>query len=325
MSYSVFHAKAQGASHIESGLVCQDSVGSVRTESYAAIALADGHGSAKYFRSDKGSQFAVDAALACLDDFMRNMDGDPAIREDFLKQENWQRYFTQLEKSIISAWHEKVEADCSEHPFTEEELARVDEKHKAQYLAGESSESAYGTTLITVCQSEDFWFGLHIGDGKCVVCNKDKTFSEPIPWDENCFLNVTTSLCGSNAIDKFRFAMRVGDIPAATFIASDGIDDCFSASDNNQQLFKFYGTVATLFAQEEESFAKQQLEEYLPILSEKGSRDDMSVAMIYSKDLLGDLYHFDSESAGEGAENTSSASEADEQMCDGGPEDESEL
>ena len=95
MSYSVFHAKAQGASHIESGLVCQDSVGSVRTESYAAIALADGHGSAKYFRSDKGSQFAVDAALACLDDFMRNMDGDPAIREDFLKQENWQRYFTQ--------------------------------------------------------------------------------------------------------------------------------------------------------------------------------------------------------------------------------------
>lgn len=290
MDYRVFHTKVQGASHIASGLVCQDNAGSRKTEDYCAIALADGHGSARYCRSERGSRFAVEAALACIDEFMQSMKADKAMRAALDERENWDRIFSQLEKSILAAWHQKIEEDFAGQPFQEEELEQVDERYRKYYLEGENVEKAYGSTLIAVCQTEEFWFGLHIGDGKCVSLGRDKTFSEPIPWDDKCFLNETTSLCGGDALMDFRYVMRPGEQPAATFIASDGIDDCFSAADENRQLYAFYDKVAELFALYEEGFAQQQLEEYLPILSEKGSRDDMSVAMLYAPELLAGMY-----------------------------------
>ena len=188
----------------------------------------------------------------------------------------------QLIKSIIARWNELVERDIKEQSFGEDELSGVSEKARRRYEAGERLQAAYGTTLIGAVLAENFWLGLQIGDGKCVAVSETGEFTQPIPWDEQCFLNVTTSICDENAAKEFRFCFE-RTLPAAVFIGSDGIDDCF---DGDERLYDFYRLTLKSFAQTDEETAIAQLKEYLPTLSEKGSGDDMLVGILVNTDLV---------------------------------------
>ena len=62
-------ASARGASHVARGKPNQDSVGWRRQVGlWSFIAVADGHGASPHRRSDRGSRFAVEAALAVLEE-----------------------------------------------------------------------------------------------------------------------------------------------------------------------------------------------------------------------------------------------------------------
>ena len=174
-----------------------------------------------------------------------------------------------------------MERDIKEQSFGEDELSDVSEKARKRYETGQRLQSAYGTTLIGVMLAENFWLGLQIGDGKCVAVSKDGEFTQPIPWDEQCFLNVTTSICDENAAKEFRFCFE-RTLPAAVFIGSDGIDDCFAG---DERLYDFYRLTLRSFAQTNDQTAVLQLKDYLPTLSEKGSGDDMSVGILVNTDF----------------------------------------
>ena len=92
----------------------------------------------------------------------------------------------------------------SKNPFLDSEILKVDEKHKEKYLKGERIEAAYGSTLIAVACTDAFWFGIHIGDGKCITCDYRGILRSLFHGMKKCFLNVTTSISDSNAIDNFR-------------------------------------------------------------------------------------------------------------------------
>lgn len=172
-----------------------------KTEKYAIAVVADGHGSASYFRSSRGSLFATEAAITAIEELLETILSDKSNMDDFCASID--KHLIQLERSVIARWHERVEDDYSKNPFLDSEILKVDEKHKEKYLKGERIEAAYGSTLIAVACTDAFWFGIHIGDGKCITCDYSGNFAEPIPWDEKCFLNVTTSISDSNAIDNF--------------------------------------------------------------------------------------------------------------------------
>ena len=291
--YRSFNFRSIGASHIKKGTVCQDFSGSVETDTYKLAVISDGHGGEDYFRSDRGSQFAVEAFCKCVEDafavsspsdeeqsdgsFLQNKaknfaDALNACKTD--KQiEEQMRWFM---RSIVTRWNILVEDDLAADPFKEEEMAEVSEKAKARYEKGEKVQSAYGATLIGVVVTDDFWFGVHIGDGKCVAFDMAGIDTEPIPWDEQCFLNVTTSICDANASSEMRYFFS-RELPAAVFVGSDGIDDSFK---NERHLHNFYRVVLSSFATETEEKAKQGLADYLPNLSAQGSADDMSVGCI---------------------------------------------
>ena len=133
--------------------------------------------------------------------------------------------------------------------------------------------------------NSSYWFGLHIGDGKCVAVNPAGEFKQPIPWDPKCFLNATTSICDSDARDRCRHFYSE-KLPAAVFVGSDGIDDCFK---NNEQLHNLYKTVLYSFATTDFDEAYEGLKDYLPRLSSKGSGDDVSIAAILDLDLIPEL------------------------------------
>ena len=106
----------------------------------------------------------------------------------------------------------------------------------------------------------------------------------PIPWDERCFLNKTTSLCDSNAINEFRYCYEGdGKFPMAVFLGSDGMDDSFGEDPN---LVNFYIQVVKMLVTEGREATIASIESDLPQLSKIGSKDDMSVAFIYNYDEL---------------------------------------
>ena len=66
MARYIFGRSVKGASHVRSGMPCQDSLRIEEVSSkLSIIAAADGHGSDKSPRSDRGSTIAVKCILCC--------------------------------------------------------------------------------------------------------------------------------------------------------------------------------------------------------------------------------------------------------------------
>lgn len=278
MNVKAFHLSTQGASHIKKNKECQDASASYYDENCAIAIVCDGHGGDDYFRSAIGSKAGAEVAEKNIKDFITNVDK----KTFFSKPE---AHMKNLEASIINDWNESVMAYHKEHPFTDEELSGISERARKRYQEGRKIESAYGTTMIAVAMNHDYWFGIHIGDGKCVAVNPAGEFKQPIPWDPKCFLNATTSICDSDAIERFRHFYSE-KLPAAVFVGSDGIDDCFR---NNEQLHNLYKTVIYSFATSSFEEACDGLADYLPRLSAKGSGDDVSVSALLDLDLIPEL------------------------------------
>lgn len=269
-----FHSSHQGSSHKKKDKICQDAAYSrfQDNDRYAVAIVSDGHGGTNYFRSDKGAHFAIEAARESIEVFM----------ECFLKEDSFEKtsnclfekpnnLMRQLETSIIYRWRAKIKEDYEQNPFSENELGIRDlEKDWVK---------AYGTTLIVVViYPEHFWFGIHIGDGKCVAQYADGKMDQPIPWDDKCFLNVTTSLCDENPLINFSHSFHTDNFPTAIFVGSDGVDDCFA---KDEDLYDFYEEVIQTFRTNKNfEVAYKEVDAFLPVMSERGSGDDISVSGI---------------------------------------------
>jgi hypothetical protein len=138
---------------------------------------------------------------------------------------------------------------------------------------------AYGCTLIAVAAAGPYWFGVQIGDGKCIALEEGGGFSEPIPWDEDCQFNVTTSLCEENAPELFRYFVSIG-LPEALFIGTDGVDTSFQLEENGEKIASMYRIILDNFKGEGFEKGCRQLEDFLPVLTGRGSGDDVSIAGI---------------------------------------------
>ena len=254
-----FNSTCIGASHLRNDKPCQDFSACWSSGNSAIIAVADGHGSEECFRSDRGSRLAAKTALQCLKDFIsKTNDRIPNPDSDL----------DSLENNIITVWHEKI-ADDVRKDFIEGDIL-----------------TPYGTTLLAAAMTEHYWFAVQIGDGKCVVIEKnrededlDYRITQPVPWDERCFLNRTTSLCDKHAKNLFRHYYSE-TLPSAVFLGTDGIDNSFSPNNNREYLAEFYRNVFYNFINNGPDEGKTRFDEALPLLTKKGSGDDVTVAGI---------------------------------------------
>lgn len=290
-----FSATETGYNHIkaEPSKVCEDASDFYDDDQMHICVVADGHGSDNYPRTDRGSQFAVDAAIEQIKAFVgkiynpnpenpekSEIESNELIDKLLHTKINETHLLQYLSRNILMKWREFVEKDVEDNPFQESEMANVSEKYKKRYIPEDISErraeKAYGCTLIAYVVTEKFSFGMQIGDGKCVVIDKDGTVSEPIPWDENCQMNVTTSICDSDASDEFRFFVTE-EKPSAVFCGSDGIDDSYA---NVEEMYALYRSILKIFVEHGIEVGKSEIKEYLPVLTKRGSGDDVSIALI---------------------------------------------
>lgn len=282
-SYSSFAYSCIGENHIKKGIVCQDSSLNVTNSRYSFAATADGHGSLCYLRTDRGSEYAVDCAQSCVDEFLRNLKDTDA---DLNNEDERDELFFQLWKSIVSRWHSNAEEDFRFEPFSQEELDRIPEQfdyYRERYLSGRYIE-AYGTTLAFAVVTEDFAFCAQIGDGSCVAINEDGEVYEPIPKDPRCHDNVTTSMCQDDAALSARFVYFPKDsIPPVIFLGTDGIENSYWSE---KQLFGFYRGLALTFSENGSDEAVRQLAMFLPEMTRRGSGDDVTCAGVIDYDRL---------------------------------------
>lgn len=266
-----------GSSHQKSGTVLQDASASFDRERYCLIAVSDGHGSANFTRSDRGAQFACQVTAEAVEAFMQDADLR-ALASPFRRD----AVVTQLCKNILLRWSQAVARDCEAHPFTEQEVEKVQEKYRAAYLAGERQEHAYGATLQLALITEDFFLAIRNGDGQCVIVDEKGRFSAPVPENEKCEASFTTSLCDENAIEDFRYYYD-NRVPCGVFLGSDGIENSYTGM---EELFALYRNICRKAVSGGAEAASGQVAQALAVITERGSGDDVSIAGIFHMPAL---------------------------------------
>ena len=298
-SFSVTH---EGAKH-EAGVPCQDaSAHSDILENAALAIVADGHGSSRCFRSDIGSEKAVDAAKRTIEHFISNASDDITDPDDFKAELNG------VVRQIINKWFAAVMKDEEANPLQNDpRLAGVTDRHKDRYANDIDYRChAYGTTLMAAAIGRSFWFGFQIGDGKCVVLYEDGSWDTPIPWDDRCSFNTTTSICDDDSLSSFRYWFGIGDgeggyteygfgvegqdkeyppikkvsRPLAIFVASDGVEDSYPRIDNDKYVINFYRNRIIGFVKNGFDAFMEEIDGFAKRFADRESTDDVSIAGI---------------------------------------------
>lgn len=251
-------ASVRGATHLRSGLPNQDAVRTELAETRvlpAILAVSDGHGSDKCFRSHVGSQLAVQAAVSVLREFAASH----ANEDDAAN----------LPSEIVRRWRAAVSDDCATSPLSD------DYRHEPVV--------AYGATLVCVLLGPDYLLCLQLGDGEILTASRDSTeVSQPIAADATLIANETTSLCQPEAEQNFRVRFQAFDQsqpPALILLATDGYPNSFATPEGFRQVAT--DLLAILDQDGVESVAAA-LPGWLEEASQFGSGDDVSVAILYA-------------------------------------------
>lgn len=288
-----FHGTARGSLHILRNAPCEDSSASYADEDgrYYIAVVSDGHGDSRCFRSQYGSKFATEVALSSLKEF-----AEYAIQVDCKPVDlvNDSSTIRQLTDTIVARWYDSVTEDFHNAAPTAEELATIGAA-SAEDISEDAILHIYGATLIAALWLPNMLVLLQQGDGRCDVFYSDGTINQPIPWDDRCVNTTTTSLCDSDADERFRnCVIDLREIKvAACYLACDGIEDAYRDSVTTMEgTHTFFKDLSCkLMKMDERSFCAY-LEEFLPEFSrdglwgKSGSGDDCSVAGIVDMNLL---------------------------------------
>jgi len=304
--YKSFAVTVIGSSHIKTGLVCQDASNWHQDTNISIAVVADGHGDNNCFRSDLGAKFAVAAATEGIKQFVKDT-------ESFFKPAGNNKKITPIEfeklirekliKQTVAAWNKSVMENHKGNPFSEQELEGVKQKYLDKFEKGESINKAYGTSLIAAVITPWYWFAYHIGDGRFSVLYPDGSGEQPVIFDEKCFLNVTTSICDDDVLEREQKDPKTGKTvpagvrsflsfhavrppPIAFFLCTDGIDDNYPVEGNEKHLYRLYRTIAITFAEDgyDSTSGKDgisgQLKDLANQFATRGKGDDTSIAGI---------------------------------------------
>ena len=283
---------------------------------FSLACVSDGHGGAPYFRSQKGAEFAIQTTIELLSESIDKI----ALA---LEKKDYTKINASLSASFVRRWMQKVMEDVAgtdRAVFEKElnELKQVDEKawkvycdelDNAYALATQyvnlyrnptekdkeqvsldkdfsklDIKSMYGCTIAAYFRIKDtpLWYAFKVGDSD-ILMSFDEEYLKPIPDDPQCYENVTTSLCDDSVVKEFCFPEKkyLERVPKTVFCSSDGVANSFTDEDF---LKKFYTKLQFSCDEDGPDKTKSEVKDTLPMLGEKGSGDDISLAGIISYD-----------------------------------------
>ena len=269
--WRVIGKSVRGSAHLRAQKPNQDAIAWYPDEGAGLpliLAVADGHGSEKHFRSDIGAQLATKTAVDVLREFSehRPKDGELSLMME------------RLPAAIELQWKQAVRDHLNANPAvdgTDEPAAAVGE-HPAQYIA-------YGTTLLLVLVEQDFILYLQLGDGDILTVSPNGSVKRAIRADPNLIANQTTSLCLPEARKYFHklFQTIADDPPALVMLSTDGYANSFEDAD----FLKTGSDYLDLIRAEGIEHVNGHLEQWLSETTAKGSGDDITAGIVIAPQL----------------------------------------
>lgn len=245
----------RGSSHVRSNMPNQDAVGHAREGDWTFLAVSDGHGSSRHYRSDRGSVFAVDTALTLL----REVAAAHSVEE-------LGRALPTLAQDLVMRWRERVEADIRLSPVRER--------------PGFDSHAVYGATCVAAALGPGVALFLQIGDGDVLASGPGSEVDRAIPLDPALIGPGTYSLCQPDAVDRVHLRMFTAPHPLSrpdfVMAATDGLSKSYA---EDMQFLAVVRYVRNALRSTTLPALLRQLEPWLAEVSVRGSRDDASIAL----------------------------------------------
>jgi Protein phosphatase 2C len=262
---------ARGAAHQVRGLPNQDAAAWQDVPgSGIVVAIADGHGHARHFRSAEGSALAV--GVAC-----REAARLAAVAAQELPTVTAARAAARdLTLVIVADWRAAVAGRLAGAPYTAQELAVLE-------AAGDDPEVPYGSTLLVAVIAGPWLVCAQIGDGDMLGVRPDGGLLFPVPGDDRLEGHQTTSLCQPDAEESFRAeAHDLRETPlAALLAATDGYGNAQAEEPWQPGVGR---DLAELAAGRDAGWFEQQVPEWARrCASSEGSGDDTTIALLLAR------------------------------------------
>ncbi len=251
---------------MRSGLPNQDACDHSQQGNVTVMAIADGHGGSRHFRSQIGSALAVQSALNVLAAAGANSNVPEAAKE------------------IESVWRTAVFSDLERNPFSEAELATLANSTDGPAAAETVRNApilAYGATLLAAAATDSRILLLQIGDGDILAVSKNGETTRPVPADDRLIGNQTTSLCQPEAWKEFRGAvLRIPeDCPELLLLSTDGYANSFKSEEDFLKIGKDY---LEFIRDRGLQAVSEELPAILTEASQNGSADDITLGILHT-------------------------------------------
>lgn len=271
-----------GVTHARDGRACQDAFRvHLSTPGAVVVAVADGHGQAKSFRSQDGASIAVGVAVDTLVNFAQSEPGESngafRARKDLAGH---------LPRVVAQTWRERVQEHSERHPFSPDELVLLGDRFSIvpdQPMSPDAYRSlwrAYGSTLVAVLVTGSYALGLQLGDGLLMAAGASGEGFEVLDPDALNFGTSTTSLSDEDAEVRLRWRIipHEGDYPILYWLCTDGYEKAFRSND-----------LAGVCVEYREAFREpdgwriiqENLAEGLHQASARGTGDDATAAFLF--------------------------------------------
>ena len=268
----------RGASHERSGRPNQDAIAwhpDTGTGTLVCLAVSDGHGSVKSFRSAEGAGIAVRTAIEVTQRFL---DGQPDLTNHSAIKRTAEEG---LPQALVRAWVHDVHKHLDRNPFTEGdwELAQDKDRGSVRQAVGKNPLLAYGATLLTVLIAPTFMLHLQLGDGDILCVSENGDVSRPLQRDERLIANETTSLCLDRAWRDFQVVFQPirARPPALIMVSTDGYANSFRTE---ADFLKVGSDLLGIVRSDGLDAVRAGLEEWLIEASAAGSGDDVTLGII---------------------------------------------
>ena len=220
----------KGATHVRNQMPCQDNKKIIKiSDEITIIALADGHGSSKCPRSDRGSMIAVNSFYHIMKKYLEIYGED---EEDithlmtFLNREGDIRFA----QDVCEEWQARVKQSFY--------------KNKVEGMTNEDGSikwpsvfSLYGTTLLGMLITDSFVFSFQIGDGDISAVTKDAV--EPLVEPEKFLGTETHSLSKPDAWRKAVASVHRLELdsqePYMYMLSTDGFANSYTSDKEYQK------------------------------------------------------------------------------------------
>lgn len=258
-SYITIGEKIRGFSHEKNKLRCQDRYKIKKLDKALIVAVADGHGSSKCKYSHEGAQGAVEVFCDIFQKMYKSYEGDLEKLRQCISRNKTEV----IPKKISKEWKDKVK-------FIHEK------KRKSEAFNFE----LYGTTLLGLLITENFYFALQLGDGDMIFAT-DKGEIDYVLKGEKLLGTETYSLSSKdsweNMYTEIHFIENGDEFPQLFMISTDGYSNSFKSNMDFLTSGTGYLDLIKKYGEEE---IKKNLKAWLKEISKEGCGDDIAVVLI---------------------------------------------